>query len=68
MVGNCQFNTFGRSNWSDDCIGETLTVTMHHWLSVYAILTQICMYPIANIEHSLFTNIPKYIIYIYNYY
>ena len=27
-----------QDSWSKDCIGKKLTVTKHHWLSVYASL------------------------------
>ena len=33
MFGACQFFAF------DNCINEKLTITKHHWLCVYPILT-----------------------------
>ena len=50
---------------SDDCIGEKLTITKHHWCCTYFILTWIYICSITDSEHFLFIYIANCITDIY---
>ena len=48
-------------DFSDDCIGKKLAVTIQHWFCVYSIQSWIYIYSISKVKHFLFINIANHI-------